>query len=266
MKKNIFLQTPDLESLKKEGLMCIDMHYHSSFSDGQVGIDDTIKVFKNIGVGISVTDHNVVRGSLDACKQKKVNAIPAVEVGTKDCKDILFYFYDPKELEQFYNKMIKNSMVNNKGFDLWKTTHSAEEYIDEASKYNCLISLPHPFSMRPKRSYEMFSESKKLFRKLNAIEVINSSQSHESNLSAIKWAKESGKAFTGGSDCHKINLVGSTITAAYANNIGEFLDEIKKKKNKVIGGAIGNGERFDLNWTIFKNNIVPFKARDLKDL
>ncbi|MBT3406527.1 PHP domain-containing protein [Candidatus Woesearchaeota archaeon] len=233
----------------------MDLHYHSTYSDGLVGIKDTLRLCKRANIGISVTDHNAVKGSILACKHKDVVAIPAVEVGTIDCKDILFYFYDPKELEQFYDKMIKNSLVNNKYFDLRKTSKSAEEYMDEASNYNCLISLPHPFSMRPKRSYEMFNENKRLFKKLDAIEVINSSQSIGGNRKATEWALKSGKAFTGGSDCHNTNLLGTTVTVAYANNTGEFLDAIKKQKNQVIGGNLKSLQRFDLNWTIVRNNL-----------
>src|SRR3989338_3173715 len=92
-----------------EGKMLVDMHSHSTFSDGRDDIRVVVEQAKKLGIGISVTDHNVIQGSLYACKE--THAIPGIEVTSNEALDMLVYFEKEAELVQFYEKFIEGKSV-----------------------------------------------------------------------------------------------------------------------------------------------------------
>ena len=117
----IIFDAPNITKLKSEGYVCIDMHLHSKYSaDSNSKIDDIIEKAKTLGIGIAITDHNCVEGSLKAIDNKKgILVIPGIEVCSREGIDILFYFEKKEELIWFYNEVIapnkkKNRLGTNK--------------------------------------------------------------------------------------------------------------------------------------------------------
>jgi hypothetical protein len=191
---------------------------------------------------------------LQACRS--IFSIPGIEITSSDAIDFLVYFYKAKDLEDFYNKYIKGRHLSPKIFNLRKLNWNTEELIDHVKKYNCVIDLPHPFTMRPKNSYLYSTQKPATLRHVDAIEVINSIMSLESNKKAIEWAKQLKKGATGASDAHMHRNLGKAVTASYANDADEFLDNIIKKKNIVVGRSLAGFSKIHAKLRIFGRNLT----------
>ena len=62
----------------------IDLHIHSTFSDGSEAPEDIVDRCKQLGVSaIALTDHDNMAGVpafIEACREKNITGIPGVEV------------------------------------------------------------------------------------------------------------------------------------------------------------------------------------------
>ncbi len=93
----------------------IDLHIHSTHSDGIMTPDEIVQFAKNIDLeAISITDHDSVDGiqpALDAGKKYGIKVIPGIEISANHYgKDlhILGYFFDYKNpVIQDYGKRIR---------------------------------------------------------------------------------------------------------------------------------------------------------------
>ena len=234
MNKAIF-EKPDILNLKKKGYCCVDMHFHTRYSDGLSKIRDVYKKCKKLGAGVAITDHNEIKGALKIVKYKDIIAIPGMETTTAEGIHTLFYFHSARELEEFHKKFVnKNRSPENPLSDLGI---SLPEIVEEAGKYNCRISSAHPFGPWNTGFHKFANkkEYKKAIKKIDFIEAINSSTLHEANKKAIEWGKKLGKPFTGGSDGHASIFFGKTITATTDKK--NFLDNLKKE-SLVLGTEI----------------------------
>lgn len=90
-----------------------DMHYHTKYSDGRTKIVKVMKKCRKKGVGIAITDHNDIRGSILASGYNGVMVIPGIEIGVKEGAHLLLYFYTMKDLEEFYLKNVKDNKQKN---------------------------------------------------------------------------------------------------------------------------------------------------------
>ena len=232
--KNVdVIKGPILSILKKEGYQAVDMHYHTRFSvDGLANISQVMNKCKKDVIGIAVTDHNHYEGALKANElaKKGVFVIPGMEVTCHNGVHILLHFYNIGEFKDFYQKEVKEQIKNNP----WFINLNHEEVVDVASKYNCLITAPHPFGPGF-CGIRKFNVGSKTISKIHAIEAINGCCVGEMNTKAIAWGKEIKKGFTGGSDGHCLAELGTSLTVCKADNIEDFLNQIKKKKSIVIG-------------------------------
>ena len=183
-------------------------------------------------------------------------AIPGIEITSSDAIDFLVYFYETKEIEQFYNKHIKGNHLSSKVFNLRKLKWNTEELLDHLKNYSCIVVLPHPLTMRPKNSYEYMLKNKSLIKKINGIEVINSLMKQESNEKMVLWAKELNKGATGASDAHNFKYLGNALTASYANTKEDFLTNIIKKNNVVVGKTLEPLAKLHAQIGIVKRNLT----------
>ena len=230
----ILFERPQLQALTR-GLMCVDMHTHSNYSDGLNKVPYILKRVKKEGIGISLTDHNTIFGSLEALKQKDALIIPGMEVNSYDGPHLLFYFYNVKEFTHFYEHNIKNYKNKNPNSRVNKTLL---ELYDISKQYNTVLSLAHPNGIlwqNVVRSAKKNDEHYKVLRSIDALEVINGVQTRSGNKKAGLLAEELQKGMTGGSDAHAAMSIGSVVTCAEAQSVEEFLNAIKKKKTIVIG-------------------------------
>ena len=87
--------------------------------------------------------------------------------------------------------------------------------------------------------------------------MVNSGVTRDKNIEALNFASKYNRAITGGSDGHSIYELGKALTFSKSNSIDEFLDNIRKKKNYVVGQELSNGkiERLYLH---IKNRINNF--------
>jgi len=234
--QNIKFSIPKINSLKKQGYTCVDMHFHTVNSDGAATVDEILEKSRKLGIGISITDHNEIKGYLEAVKKKKEIdfIIPGIEVKSKELVDILFYFYNLNDLKQFYTKEILP--YRKKISVIARTIIPLQKIYNLSTKYNCVTSVAHPYgySMRA-GSKNLFEKHEQTLKKFDVIEAINGGNSRTKNEEAIKYIKKHDKGFTAGSDGHSIYALGNVITCIKSRNIKQFLDNIKNKKNKVIG-------------------------------
>lgn len=98
--------------------MSCDLHCHSKFSDGSLGVNDILLLARRRGLSaLSITDHDAVIGSTRAAvigKRLDITVIPGVEMSCIDTSTnrkvhILGYLYDsPDRLEGVCNKMMQS--------------------------------------------------------------------------------------------------------------------------------------------------------------
>lgn len=215
-----------------EGIKLIDMHVHSNLSDGSNSVDEIISRAKKLNIGACITDHDEIKGSIIACRE--ILSIPSTELTSSEIHDILAYFNSERDANEFFRKNVRRK--NNKLINFWRIELNSAELVERLKDYNAFVVLPHPFVHRPKESYNFFSKdkNKKLLKKIDSIEGVNSFLSHARNKKAIEWAEKISKPIVGGSDCHTIFHMGNVLTGCFAETRTEFLEEIRAGKNYVI--------------------------------
>lgn len=228
---NVFFEKPQPSILSKVGWMGMDCHFHTEFSpDSIAGTDDTLRLAKKLGIGFAVTDHNAIGGSLKLFKNRyDVPIIPGIELTGKEGTHMLYYFYSPRDLKEAWDKEIKPYLKN--PFFADKPTL---ELLRDISKYNCVISAPHPYAPGI-TGIKKLTKSENGLKSIHAVEVLNGYNLHTLNELAIKWMRQSKRSATGGTDGHMVEELGRVATFAPASDVEEFLDQIKKKSTVVIG-------------------------------
>lgn len=236
VKAKVDFKLPNLEKLKKEGFTAVDMHCHSRYSDGFSKASLIIKKAKKLGFGIAITDHNEVKGCLEAVKDKKLMFIPGIEVTASEGIHLLLYFYSTKELQEFYNKHISwNKNKNPNSF----LKIGIKDIVDYSKDFNCVVSAAHPYALmwqgisKPvHRSYI----NEEIWKNVDAVEVICGSNIKRRNYRAVELAEQLKKGITGGSDAHTLKEVGRVFTyTKYNSTVSSFLDSILANKTHVIG-------------------------------
>ncbi len=230
--KSINFQKPKIDELKKQ-FTCVDAHCHTSFSDG-ASLRKILEKCSRRGIGVCITDHNQVKGAVEALKQKKVMVVPGIEVNTSEGPHFLAYFYSVNELKDFYYKNIHSKRF----FNMKKFTSMADikmiELVEKLEKYNCVKCLPHPHAPAW-GNISRLKEKKEILRKVDAVEVISGLQTRNSNKKACETQMRHHKAVTAGSDAHGVMDVGNCLTLTKASNADEFLDAIRKKRTIAVG-------------------------------
>ena len=222
--------SPLLNLLKQEGWQAVDMHYHSKYSvDGLATVKQVLSRCKKNGVGTSFTDHNHIKGSIEAWK-KGVFVVPGIELTCHNGVHVLLHFSRIKEYKLFYEKEMKKRVAKNP----WFLDADYKKMINVASKYDCLITAPHPFGPGVCGIKKQRVDASTL-KKIHAIEVLNGTGQGSMNTKAAAWARKIKKGFTGGPDGHCINEHGTVLTLCKASTVEGFLEEIRKKKSIVIG-------------------------------
>ena len=237
--------------------MCIDMHFHSTFSDGAASVQQILRRAKELGIGVAITDHNEIEGSLSACDQSDVTVVPAIEVKSQEGIDVLFYFNDPGDLKDFYYTEIEQQ--KKKYYHSTTTSVPLEKLHALSESYECLAVIAHPFGYTMRGKKDILSKHRESILKFHAIEAINGGNPRNKNTKAVELIKEHDKAYTGGSDGHSIYDLGRVVTHSKSNSLSGFLDDIRNKNCDVTGmetafsklGMLGNYARNRLT-NVFK--------------
>ena len=229
---------PDIPALRKEGYIPVDMHFHTAHSDGVVTIPALLAGTRHQGMGCAVTDHNEISGAVQACREGRDQlVIPGIEVSACDGPHILLYFSGPRDLEDFFSRHIRERRSDSP----WLMTRlTTGEILDAAEGYHCLRVPAHPYG------YLVFNGGlgkcvdkgyldRELYRQCEALEGICGNMNHAENLQALALALRLGLPVTGGSDGHVLSDLGTAVTCARAETPGEFLEELRKGRARVIG-------------------------------
>ncbi|MFP4403253.1 MAG: PHP domain-containing protein [Nanoarchaeota archaeon] len=238
MKQKVFFSKPNYPLISSLDKQMVDMHFHTQFSDTNIKIKDVIKKAKKLGIGVAITDHNEIEGSIEAFNNKEgVMVIPGIEVSCIEGPHILLYFYSIDELKDFFENYLKRKK-NKNPYMATKTTVS--ELLDECEKYNCVKVAAHPFGYSISNSglckcIKKAYVNQNIMDKITGLEVVNGAMNRHLNNKAIRFSNMTNKVITGGSDGHCLFQLGQTVTVTKAKNHIEFLDNLQKNKNIVIG-------------------------------
>jgi len=188
-----------------------DLHihtYHSSCS--RIKPEKLLKIAKKKGLnGIAVTDHNTIKGGLEAKKlnkDKNFEVIVGAEIKTPK-GEILGYYL---------NKEIKS--------------RTPAEVIDEIHSQGGLAFIAHPFTggIIRKAMHADWDEIKKV----DGFETFNARMLFRwENELAQQFAQKQKIAQIGGSDAHFCYEIGRAFTSFE----GSFREAVKKKKTFVCG-------------------------------
>jgi predicted metal-dependent phosphoesterase TrpH len=162
--------------------MLLDLHVHTSFSpDCLSSPKDLVDTAKRRGLhGVAVTDHDTVRGGLEARRHNRdrdFHVIVGSEI-TTDAGDIIGLFLEAE---------IHNC--------------DALEVIREIHEQGGLALLPHPFRGRPPRE--------EVVRAVDLVEVFNARMDPASNGKAQELARRLGKRSVCASDAHFLSDLGT---------------------------------------------------------
>jgi predicted metal-dependent phosphoesterase TrpH len=213
----------------------VDMHFHSKYSDGINTVKTILKKAKRIGIGVAITDHHDIRTSMLALRDKSSFIIPGIEITSDEGMHILFYFYDPEDLRDFYVKYIQKYRRRNPIAFIRKGIY---EILDNARNYDCLVCPAHPFGIAwtgiCKYAHKDYL-NKKVLKQIDAVEVMNGVTSRKANIKALKFANRFNKGLTGGSDGHTLVELGNVLTFATEKTVPGFLNAIRSHESFVIG-------------------------------
>jgi len=187
-------------------LIRVDLHLHTNYSPDASIHPKTIveQLYAHPFIkAIAITDHNTVEGYHKVQKlaspYQDILIIPGIEVGTNEGELIILGVPEapPKP---------------------W----TPENIIDFAKERDGLVIVPHPY-----RTYGLGDSAKNY--DVDAIEVLNGSDSLSLNRMAENLAKETGLPGVAGSDAHRADELWTAYTEAKASSdIDEILKAIKK--------------------------------------
>ncbi|MBD3259782.1 PHP domain-containing protein [Candidatus Woesearchaeota archaeon] len=234
--KRVFFGRPKLNQLVDGGYHPVDMHFHTRYSDGINSVNGVLKKCRKKKIGVAITDHNEIKGSLQAVKQKDVLVIPATELSVSEGFHVLFYFYDHNEMKEFHDKYVKNFKPK---YPLGRLPVSLAKYMELANDYNCVYSIAHP-SDRWFLNFVRVLTNKDLFKrfgkyKLQAVEAISGQSGSWSNFQATMFAATLNTMITAGSDGHSITPLGKVVSCAYGDTVEEHLNAVRDKQNIAVG-------------------------------
>jgi predicted metal-dependent phosphoesterase TrpH len=255
---------PDIDQIRKEGYSAVDMHVHTCHSDAAPGIPQILEYARQYGFGIAITDHNEIRGVLEAeGSLSDILVIPGIELDCAEGPHILLYFYSHQDLGDFYEHHIRDKRRGAQ----YMTAYPAAEYILSAAEgYSCLKIAAHPFGYFWLNRGILKCDAKNMLPgirgRLDGIEAICGGMSRRVNTLAADYANRCSLPVTGGSDAHILSDIGSVITGVRADTIEEFLQGILRKECIVTGSSSGIVSR-GMTAGVIAYNYVPYSVTAL---
>ena len=191
-------------------MLKIDLHIHSKYSEDANGNPkEIIQSLKKKGInGMCITDHNNVKGGLEALKISPKNfiVIPGSEISTLDGHILALN--------------IKENIPPKQKIEI-----TIDQIIDKGG----IPIVPHllrNMSGIKKRKLNFIKD------KINAIEIFNSCSQPKTNLKMSKIARYYNYGGTGGSDTHEPQYAGYGYTTIDTSdyNIDNIISLINNKK------------------------------------
>lgn len=212
---------PDHKKLAKHGYFVSDLHMHSIHSDGVMSTQMMLDRAKKLKLNISVTDHDTIKGSLEALNNRgNVNVLPGIEVTAKEGKHFLFYFLDENEMKRFYKNEIRGR--------LYRPT---SELINTKKNYDSTLVWAHPKGIYPWQNHKRDFHVKHV----DGFEAYNSWGLSKNIKEVYRWAKRDNRFAIGSSDAHMDNEIGNVVTFAKVRSFKTFFNALRKKQAKIVG-------------------------------
>jgi len=236
--ERVRFQKPVLEEIRDEGFFAVDMHVHTNHSDAPVRVKDTVKKAKKSGFGLAITDHNAISGYREARRyDREMLLVPGIEVSASDGPHILLYFYSDGDIDDFYSRFIRD---NKRKSPCLAIRLGTPEILAAARQYHCIAAAAHPYG------YLIFNKGlqkcidagylpQELIDSFDAVEAVCGAMTRSENQKAIHLAERNDMGIVGGTDSHLLYETGRVLTCSKAEASGEFLDNILKKENFIIG-------------------------------
>lgn len=206
-------QTPEpARHAKRElTLLRLDLHVHSTFSDGRDGVEDILEAAVEAGLdGIAITDHDTLEGSFEAesfVRERGLNllVIPGVEVSTSDGHLLALGIRD-----------------------LPPAGRSPEETIDFVRARGGISIVSHP--------YHPFRHAMYRIPACDAVEVFNSKYIFGlANILARREAARLGLPMVAGSDAHSARSVGLGVTIVSVGEEVDVMGAIRRGRVEIDG-------------------------------
>lgn len=205
----------------------LDLHMHTTYSDGFITCKVLMNFLKNKNYLISVTDHNAIGGNI-LLRKLGIRVVPGIELGCIDGFELLVYFKSEDDLIYFYNSYIK---PNKNRFRMAKTTKNVFYYLKALENFKCYISIPHIAGIAQKNFIRNKKYIYEIINKVNAIEIHNNALPSHRNKIAKNLQNKFKKELTFGSDAHFMNEVDKFCDlmnqVEYKFSLLEFLSKIK---------------------------------------
>lgn len=222
--------------LSQLGGIGVDMHFHTRYSDGTARVEEAVRRAHNYGLGLAITDHNEVRGALEAVRlaEGQVFILPGIEVNCWEGCDLLAYFSTTKDLVRFYEAEVAPFRgVNPAGRIHRGLVHVAEG----ARRHGGVVSAAHPYGMMGGKNLHRWVQrnGSKLLDSISLVETNNGTLHQRSNSSAEGWARQLGRPATGGSDGHTLFELGQVVTWSAGRTPAEFLEAVLGGEGVVLG-------------------------------
>jgi len=180
-----------------------------SFPDCVTTPRKSVKIAEKLGLkALCITDHNTIKGAVEARAYNKELVVIGEEISTRDGEIIGL----------FLQEQIKPNL-------------SAEETIEQIHDQDGLAFAPHPFS-----GYCSCLGQKLHTLRLDGIEVFNSLH-RDGYSNAIALKNSNGHAELGGSDAHASSMIGNGYTLFEGNSQEDLRIAIKKKQTS-FGGKL----------------------------
>jgi len=200
--------------------MKYDLHIHSRYSsDGVLDPEKIVKIATKRGLnGIAITDHNTIKGGLEAKKYE--NEDFKVVVGSEISTD------RGEIIGLFLSEEVKSKDV--------------QDVISEIKDQNGIVIIPHPFDELRHSAFHPTEEDVKF---IDAIEGFNSRCVFQKyNENAIKFAKKHDLMITAGSDAHFLNEIGNAGIITETEDVREAIlksaVEIFGKKSLLVNHGL----------------------------
>ena len=190
--------------------MKYDLHIHSKYSsDGILDVKEIVKIAIKRGLdGIAITDHNTIKGGIEA-KKYEIDSLKVI-IGSEIMTE------KGEVIGLFLSEEIRSGMF--------------QDVINDIRDQNGIIIIPHPFDEMRHSSFQPAEEDIKF---IDCIEGFNSRCLFQKyNKNAKEFAKRHNMAITAGSDAHFINEIAN---AGIITEIEDIREAFLKKEIEIFG-------------------------------
>ncbi|MDO5853612.1 MAG: PHP domain-containing protein [Thermoplasmata archaeon] len=266
-------EVPDPAAIRREGLVPVDLHFHTNCSDSFTDPFRALRLAEKRGLGFAVTDHNLISSLIRIYgEDRSVPLIPGMEVSTTDGPHVLVYFYTMRDLERFWYSRIRPRIQENPWLALRDCPTS--KLLDFCEKESCVVSAAHPAGyFNTNKGVEICVRKgivdPRVRERLDAYEVISGGMTRLSNLTALRAAETLGLGFTGGSDAHVMSDLGGVVTVVESETVEGILEDIRHRRTTVIGSEkdikdkVLTGQASARRFAEHAPSTVSMKAREV---